>query len=133
MQIFWVRSETIGDCWGPYTSKPLAERVQKIACMAGHEDAEVAVMECDEDLGKIMAGLLPWLIVAELEDGKLQKTSCSLTWPPEAQEGIIRGEADDTGEANQVEYFAWAKTETDAKRKLAQLGASTTKAVAEVA
>jgi hypothetical protein len=132
MQIFWVRSETIEDFWGPYTSKPLAERVQKIAYMAGHEDAEVAEMECDEDLGRIMAGLLPWLIVAETEDGKLMKTSCSLTWPPEAQEGIIRGESDNSGEFETVEYMIWAKTENEAKRRLASLSAAP-KAKAEAA
>jgi hypothetical protein len=98
--------------------------------MAGHEDAEVAVMECDEDLGRIMSGLLPWKIIAELEDGRLQKTTCSLTWPPEAQEGIIRGEADEGDEASRVEYFVWSKTESEAKRRLAQLGA-TPKAKAE--
>jgi hypothetical protein len=119
------------DFWGPYTSKPLAERVQKIAYMAGHEDAEVAVMECDEDPGRIMAGLLPWLIVAETEDGKLQKTTCSLTWPPEAQEGIIRGESDSSGEFETVEYMIWAKTENEAKRRLASLSAPKAKAEVE--
>ena len=124
MQIFWVRSETKEDFWGPYTERPLADRAQKIACMSGYEDAEVAVMDCDEYSQQILAGLLPWKIIAELEDGHLQKTSCSLTWPPEAQEGIIRGEADETGEADTVEYFAWAKTEAEAKRRLAQLSAA---------
>ena len=122
MQIFWIRTESGEDFWGPYTDRSLADRVLKIACMAGHEDVEVAVMECDEDLGRIVAGLLPWRIIAELEDGKLMKTTCTLTWPPEAQEGIIRGEADDTGEeAKQIEYFVWSKTENEAKRRLAQL------------
>ena len=120
------------DFWGPYTERPLADRVHKIAYMAGHEDAEVAVMDCDEYSQQILAGLLPWKIIAELEDGHLQKTSCSLTWPPEAQEGIIRGEADETGEADTVEYFAWAKTEAEAKRRLAQLGV-TPRAKAEAA
>jgi hypothetical protein len=132
MQIFWIRSETIDDCWGPYTSKPLADRVQKIAYMAGHEDAEVAVMECDEDLGRIMAGLLPWKIIAEIEDGELQKLSCLLTWPPEATEGIIRGASDTTGAFETVEYMIWAKTEMEAKRRLAQLSAAP-KAKAEAA
>lgn len=132
MQIFWVRSADEGDCWGPYTSKPLADRVQKIAYMAGHEDAEVAIMECDEDLGRIMAGLLPWKIIAEIEDGELQKTTCSLTWPPETSEGIIRGEQDNTGEFETVEYMIWAKTENEAKRRLAQLSAAP-KAKAEAA
>jgi hypothetical protein len=112
------------DFWGPYTSRPLAERVQRIASMAGHEDAEVSVMECDEDLGRIMAGLLPWRIIAEIEGGELQKTTCSLTWPPEAQEGIIWGESDNSGEFETVEYFVWSKTETEAKRRLASLSAA---------
>jgi hypothetical protein len=99
------------DFWGPYIDRSLAERVQKIA---------------------YMAGLLPWRIVAEIEGGELQKTTCSLTWPPEAQEGIIRGEADNSGEFETVEYMIWAKTETDAKRRLAQLSAAP-KAKAEAA
>jgi hypothetical protein len=103
MQIFWVRSESGEDFWGPYVERSLADRVRKIACMAGYEDAEVAVMDCDQDLDRISAGLLPWRIIAELESGKLMKTSCSLTWPPEDQEGIVRGEADGSGEeARQV-------------------------------
>jgi hypothetical protein len=125
MQIFWVRSESGEDFWGPYVERSLADRVLKIACMAGYEDAEVAVMDCDQNLDRISAGLLPWKIIAELEDGKLMKTSCSLTWPPEAQEGIVRGEADGSGEeARQIEYFVWSKTENEAKRRLAQLSSA---------
>jgi hypothetical protein len=132
VQIYWIRTESGEDFWGPYTERSLADRVLKIACMAGYEDAEMSIAETDEYSMQIMAGLLPWKIIAELEDGRLQKTTCSLTWPPEAQEGIIRGEADETGEANTVEYFAWAKTEVEAKRKLAQLSAAP-KAKAEAA
>ena len=124
MQIFWIRTESGEDFWGPYTDRSLADRVLKIACMAGYEDAEMAVAETDEYGREILAGLLPWRIVAELEDGKLMKTSCSLTWPPEAQEGIVRGEADDSGESETVEYFVWSKTEMEAKRRLAQLSAA---------
>jgi hypothetical protein len=132
MQIFWIRTESGEDFWGPYTDRSLADRVLKIACMAGYEDAEMAVAETDEYGREILAGLLPWRIVAELEDGKLMKTSCSLTWPPEAQEGIVRGEADDSGESETVEYFVWSKTEMEAKRRLAQLSA-TPRAKAEAA
>ncbi len=132
MQIFWIRTESGEDFWGPYIERSLADRVLKITCMAGYEDAEMAVTETDEYGREIMAGLLPWRIVAEIEDGKLMKTSCSLTWPPEAQEGIVRGEADDSGESETVEYFVWSKTEMEAKRRLAQLSA-TPKAKAEAA
>jgi hypothetical protein len=132
MQIFWVRSETTEDFWGPYIERSLADRVLKIARMAGYEDAEMAVAETDEYSMQLMAGLLPWKIIAEIEDGKLQKTSCELTWPPEAQEGIVRGQADDTGESETVEYMVWAKTEMEAKRRLAQLSAAP-KAKAEAA
>jgi len=132
MQIFWIRTESGEDFWGPYTDRSLADRVLKIACMAGYEDAEMAVAETDEYGREIMAGLLPWRIVAEIEDGKLMKTSCSLTWPPEAQEGIVRVEADDSGESETVEYFVWSKTEMEAKRRLAQLSA-TPRAKAEAA
>ncbi len=125
MQIFWARSETAQEFWGPYTEQPLAERVRKIACMSGYEDAEVSVMELDEHSQQILSGLLPWKIVAELEDGHLQRTTCSLTWPPEVQEGIVRGEAEDgSDEASRVEYFVWAKTEAEAKRRIASLGAA---------
>jgi hypothetical protein len=124
MQIFWIRTESGEDFWGPYTDRSLADRVLKIACMAGYEDAEMAVAETDEYGREILPGLLPWRIVAEIEDGKLMKTSCSLTWPPEAQEGIVRGEADDSGESETVDYFVWSKTEMEAKRRLAQLSAA---------
>lgn len=132
MQIFWIRTESGEDFWGPYIERSLADRVLKIACMAGYEDAEMAVAETDEYSREILAGLLPWKIIAEIEDGKLQKTTCSLTWPPEDQEGIIRGEADSTGEQETVEYMIWAKTENEAKRRLAQLSAAP-KAKAEAA
>jgi hypothetical protein len=132
MQIFWIRTESGEDFWGPYIERSLADRVLKITWMAGYEDAEMAVAETDEYGREILAGLLPWRIVAEIEDGKLMKTSCSLTWPPEAQEGIVRGEADDSGESETVEYFVWSKTEMEAKRRLAQLSA-TPKAKVEAA
>lgn len=132
MQIFWIRTESGEDFWGPYIERSLADRVLKIACMAGYEDAEMAVAETDEYSREILAGLLPWKIIAEIEGGKLQKTTCSLTWPPEAQEGIIRGEADSTGEQETVEYMIWAKTENEAKRRLAQLSVAP-KAKAEAA
>lgn len=132
MQIFWIRTESGEDFWGPYIERSLADRVLKIAHMAGYEDAEIAISETDEFNRELLAGLLPWRIVAEIEDGKLMKTTCSLTWPPEAQEGIIRGEVDNTGECEIVEYFAWGKTEMEAKRRIAQLGA-TPEAKAEAA
>ena len=59
MQIFWIRTESGEDFWGPYVDRSLADRVRKIACMAGHEDAEVAVMDCDEDLGRIVPDCYP--------------------------------------------------------------------------
>ena len=74
MQIFWIRTESGEDFWGPYTDRSLADRVLKIACMAGYEDAEMAEAETDEYSREILAGLLPWRIVAEIEDGKLMKT-----------------------------------------------------------
>lgn len=132
MQIFWVRTESGEDFWGPYTERSLADRVRKIACMAGYEDAEIAIAETDEYSREILAGLLPWRIVAEIEDSRLQKTTSSLTWPPEPMEGIIRGEADEGDEPTRVEYMVWARTEAEAKRKLAQLSAAP-KAKAEAA
>ena len=130
MQIFWIRTESGEDFWGPYIEWSLADRILKIVRMAGYEDAEIAVAETDEYGSKILAGLLPWQIILEIEDGELMKTTCSLTWPPKDEEGIIRGEADNSGECETVEYFAWAKTEAEAKRRIAQLGA-TPKARAE--
>jgi hypothetical protein len=87
MQIFWIRTESGEDFWGPYVERSLADRVLKIVRMAGYEDAELAVTETDEYGRELLAGLLPWKIVVETEDGKLMKTTCSLTWPPEDQEG----------------------------------------------
>jgi hypothetical protein len=124
MKIFWIRTESGEDFWGPYVERSLADRVLKIVCMAGYEDAEIAVAETDEYSRELLAGLLPWKIVVETEDGQLMKTTCSLTWPPEDHEGIIRGEADNSGEYETVEHFAWAKTEVQAKRRIAQLGAA---------
>jgi hypothetical protein len=118
------------DFWGPYTDQALAERILKIVQAGVDEGAEIVCRNCDEWAKEILSGLLPWKIVVLLEDGKILETSCNLTWPPEPQEGIIRGE-ELPMQQEQVEYFAWAKTAKDAKLKLARINKATPNVRAE--
>lgn len=130
MQMFCIADSRQEDFWGPYTDRALAERILKIVQAGVDEGAEIVCRECDEWAKEILSGLLPWKIVVLLEDGKIQETACNLTWPPEPQEGIIRGE-ELPMQQEQVEYFAWAKTAKEAMLKLARINKATTKAAAE--
>ena len=130
MQMFCIADSRQEEFWGPYTDQALASKILKIVQNGIDEGAEIMSRETDQWAGEITAGLLPWKIVVLLEAGRIVETSCTLTWPPELQEGIIRGEELGVQE-ERVEYFAWAKTAQAAKLKLARLGAGKSKAVAE--
>lgn len=129
MQMLCIADSRGDDFWGPYTDRVLAERILKIVQASIDEGAEIVSRECDEWVKEILSGLLPWKIVVLLEDGKIQETSCNLTWPPESQEGIIRGE-ELPMQQEQVEYFAWAKTAKEAMLKLARINKATSKSAA---
>jgi hypothetical protein len=116
--------------WGPYTDMALAERILKIVRAVGDEGAEIVSQETDLLATEILSGLLPWKVVIILEQGKIVDTACSLTWPPEPQEGIIRGEELDA-EEERVEYFVWGKTAQEARLKIARLDKASPKARAE--
>jgi hypothetical protein len=130
MQMFCIADSQQEEFWGPYTDRALAGRILKIVQAGVDEGAEIVCKECDEWAKEILSGLLPWKIVVLLEDGKILETSCTVTWPPAPQEGIIQGE-ELPMQQEQVEYFAWAKTAKDAKLKLARLNKATSKAAAE--
>ena len=129
MQMFCIADSQQEEFWGPYTNRALAERILKIVKTGVDEGAEIVSRECDEWAKEITSGSLPWKIVVLLEDGKIQETSCNLTWPPEPHEGIIRGE-ELSMQQEQVEYFAWAKTAKEAMLKLARINKSTARAEA---
>jgi len=121
MQMFCIADSQQEEFWGPYTDRALAERILKIVQAGIDEGAEIVSRECDEWTKEITSGLLPWKIVVLMEDGNLIETTCTLTWPPEPHEGIIRGE-ELPMQQEHVEYFVWAKTTLEAKRRLVKLG-----------
>lgn len=126
MQMLCIADSQMEEFWGPYTNRPLAEKILKIVRTGVDEGAEIVSRECNEWENEISAGLLPWAITVLLKDGEVVDTSCKLTWPPEPQEGIIRGDMIIPTE-EQVEYFVWAETVQSAKLKLVRLGTAALK------
>lgn len=111
-----VITTELGDDWaGPYTDLGL---LQKTLAIIRKMDpmAEVESRETDPWCDQIRGGLLPYHIHVNLLNGELQlPAEVCMTWPPEEQEGIVRG----TEES--IDYFVWAKSERDALRRLARL------------
>ena len=132
MHMFCIVDRQREGLWGPYTDQALAEKILRIVQMGTDEGAEIVSLETNEWVEEISAGLLPWKIIVILDSGRIVETSCALTWPPEQQEGIIRGKEIGLRE-ERVEYFAWAKTSQAAKLKLARLGSTAPKAIADEA
>lgn len=126
MQIFWVRSASEEDFWGPYTTKELAELVQETISSAGILGTEIATEECDEHTGQLLAGLQPYHIHVAVIGGEPQlPATVMLTWPPAEVEGIQDSSSEETN------YFVWAANEKDALLRLARLNKATPKAKAE--
>lgn len=114
-----VITTELGDDWaGPYTDLGL---LQKTLAIIRKMDpmAEVVSRETDPWSDQIRGGLLPYHIQVNLLNGEPQlPAEVSMTWPPEEQEGIVRG----TEES--VDYFVWAKSERDALLRLARLNST---------
>lgn len=112
----------LGDDWaGPYTDLGL---LQKTLAIVRKMDpmAEIVSRETDPWSEQIRGGLLPYHIHVNLINGEPQlPAEVRTTWPPEEQEGIVRG----TEEA--TDFFVWAKGEKDALLRLARLNSSTGK------
>lgn len=114
-----VITTELGDDWaGPYIDLGL---LQKTLAIIRKMDpmAEVVSRETDPWSEQIRSGLLPYHIHVNLLDGEPQlPAEVRTTWPPEEQEGIVRG----TEEA--IDYFVWAKSERDALLRLARLNST---------
>lgn len=122
MNILCIADSAEEEFWGPYTDQNLADRVLKIVRMAVDEGAEIVSRETDQYKDEILAGLLPFKIVADLEDGQVVHTEVCLCWPPAEWEGLVSGKAErGDDEPGQVDYFFWAATKGDAIKRLGQL------------
>jgi hypothetical protein len=113
MQAFFVASDVADGLYGPY-SKPVADRVLKIVRMTSDETAELEVAEVDLFGEQLKSGLLPFKVCVVVLQGKVQNVDVSLCWPP-AQEGILAERED------YREYFVWARSQNEAKTRLASL------------
>jgi hypothetical protein len=100
--------------WGPYTKKPLADKVLKFVRKAVDPEAEIHEQECDEYEKEIMAGLLPIKICLEIQGGHPKEPQVDICWPPH-EEGLIMCQE------TYREYFVWAKTRTEAILKIARM------------
>jgi hypothetical protein len=113
MQAFFVASDVADGLYGPY-SKPVADRVLKIVRMASDETAELEVTEVDMFGEQLKSELLPFKVCVIVLQGKVQNVEVSLCWPP-ASEGILAERED------YREYFVWARSQNEAKTRLASL------------
>jgi len=113
MQAFFVASDAADGLYGPY-SRPVADRVLKIVRMASDETAELEVAEVDMFGEQLSSGLLPFKVCVVVLQGKVQNVEVSLCWPP-VPEGILVERED------YREYFVWARSQSEAKTKLAGL------------
>jgi hypothetical protein len=113
MQAFFVASDAADGLYGPY-SRPVADRVLKIVRMASDETAELEVAEFDMFGEQLQSGLLPFKVGVVVLQGKVQSVEVSLCWPP-VPEGILVERED------YREYFVWARSQSEAKTRLASL------------
>lgn len=113
MQASFVASEAADGLYGPY-SRPVADRVLKIVRMASDETAELEVAEIDMFGEQLQSGLLPFKVGVVVLQGKVQSVEVLLCWPP-VQEGILVERED------YREYFVWARSQREAKARLAGL------------
>jgi len=112
-EAFFVASDVADGLYGPY-SRPVADRVLKIVRMAADETAELEVAEVDMFGEQLQSGLLPFKVCVVVLLGKVQNVEVSLCWPP-VPEGILVERED------YREYFVWARSQSEAKTKLASL------------
>jgi hypothetical protein len=63
---------------------------------------------------KLNSGLLPFKVCVVILQGKVQSVEVALCWPPEPEGLLVERE-------DYREYFVWAKTQNEAKTKLASL------------
>jgi hypothetical protein len=112
-EAFFVASEVAEGLYGPY-SRPVADRVLKIVRMASDETAELEVAEFDMFGEQLQSGLLPFKVCVIVLRGEVQSVEVSLCWPP-VPEGILVERED------YREYFVWARSQSEAKTKLASL------------
>ena len=113
MQAFFVASDLAEGLYGPY-SKPIADRVLKIVRMASDETAELEVAEVDLFGEQLNSGLLPFKVYVVVLQGKVQSVEVALCWPPEPEGLLVERE-------DYREYFVWARTQNEAKTRLASL------------
>jgi len=114
MIIRFIDSESFDGMYGPFLDEALAERVLKIIRMAATdaEDAEIVSFDPDPWKEQIGAGLLPFVISIESLNGRLIDKKVELLWPPRNKEcKILEREG-------YVQYFVWAKTQTEAIQRM---------------
>lgn len=112
-EAFFVASDSADGLYGPY-SRPVADRVLKIVRMASDETAELEVTEFDMFGEQLQSGLLPFKVCVVVLQGKVQSVEVSLCWAP-VPEGILVERED------YREYFVWARSQSEAKARLAGL------------
>jgi hypothetical protein len=113
MQAFFVADEVAEGLYGP-CSRQVDDRVLKIVRMASDETAELEAAEFDMFAEQLQSGLLPFKVCVVVLQGKVQSVEVSLCWPP-FPEGILVERED------YREYFVWAKSQNEAKARLAGL------------
>lgn len=100
---------------GLFTDRKVAEIALKIVQMTIDEQTKIVDFDVDEHAEELAAGLLPWFVSVDLDNGRVcGKPKITLCWPPHA-EGIIF-------ENDWIkEYGLWAKNQNEVKMKLPHL------------
>lgn len=111
IKMYCVADSTEEQFWGPYTKKPLADKVLKFVQKAVDDEAEIHEVECDEYEKELMAGLLPIKISLEIVGGHPKEPQVEITWPPREEGFIVVLET-------YREFFCWSKNRTEAILKM---------------
>lgn len=107
------------DAYGPWQSKPVADLVAKIINMQDEgNDAVVEALDLNPYASQLIAGLRPFHITITKNGNTILEKNIELCWPPESESCKLREEE------SVVEYFVWAKTQTEAYRIMASLSSS---------
>lgn len=118
-EVYFVDAGNVA--YGPWQSRPVADLVARIINMDESQDAEVNALDLDSHASNLISGLRPFKISITKQGKTILDKQISLCWPPEEESCKLREEE------GIVEYFVWAKTQTEAYSGIARLSTQSPK------
>lgn len=112
-EVYFV--DTGDAAYGPWQSRPVADLVARIINMDESQEAVVMALDLDPHAPNLISGLRPFKISITRHGNTILDKQISLCWPPEEESCKLREEE------GIVEYFVWAKTQTEAYSGIARL------------